>query len=472
MHGRRRRGVAPLLKFGVPRFTNTPDSPDGLVRGVGLWGATASNMIAMIGVGPFITIPILLAKMNGPQAILGWVVGAVVALCDGMVWAELGAAMPGTGGPVRFLSEAYGPRTLGRLMNFLFIWQTVFLAPLNLASGAIGFAQYTKFLVGDLPWWEEKALGVAICALTTWMLYRDIRTISKLSVAMWVMVLATVGWITGAGLLHFNAHNVLDFPPGAFVPNKAFFYGLGGATLIAMYDYNGYNNVCSFAGEVHDPPRVIPRSILWSVVVVAILYMTMNIGIISVVPWRDAIRSSAIASDFVQRLYGVRTAQVVTVLVLWTTVASLFAGMLACSRIPYAAAVEGRFFHVFAKLHPTRRFPSFSVLFMGAASALLSLLSLDTVVNALIVIQILIQSMAQVLAVTMIRRNRPDIHRPYKMPLYPLTSIIAFSGWFFILVASGLEYILAGLGLLVFGIATYLRRAPAAGERPFLPDPA
>jgi amino acid transporter len=438
-----------------------------LVRRVGLLGATSANMLEMIGVGPFITIPILLAKMNGPQAILGWVLGALVALCDGMVWAELGAAMPGTGGPLRYLSEAYGPNGLGRLMSFLFIWQTIFLAPLSIASGAIGFSQYARFFSPHMGWWQEKGIAMAVCLLITFMLYRDIRSVERLSVGMWIVVLATVGWITAAGMLNLDTRRLLDFPPGAFAPSRAFFFGLGGATLIAMYDYGGYNNVCFFAGEVRQPDKVIPRSIIWSVLAVAALYLTMNLGIVGVVPWREAIQSTSIVSDFIRRLYGLRWAQVATVLVLWTTLASLFAVLLGYSRVPYAAAVEGRFFAAFGRLHPTRNFPSFSVLFIGISSALVCLMTLDVVINALIVIQILVQFMAQIFAVTLIRRNRPDIVRPYRMALYPATSVVAFMGWLYILIASGLPYILAGLGLLVFGVTIYLLRARRVAEWPF-----
>ena len=424
-------------------------------------------MLEMIGVGPFITIPILLAKMNGPQSILGWVLGALVALCDGMVWAELGAAMPGTGGPLRYLSEAYGPNGFGRLMSFLFIWQTIFLAPLSIASGAIGFSQYARFFSPQMGWWLEKAIAMGVCFLITFMLYRDIGAVERLSVGMWIVVLGTVGWITAAGMMNLDASRLLDFPPGAFAPTRAFFFGFGGATLIAMYDYGGYNNVCFFAGEVRQPEKVIPRSIIWSILAVAALYLTMNVGIIGVVPWREAIRSTSIVSDFIRRLYGLRWAQVATVLVLWTTLASLFAVLLGYSRVPYAAAVEGRFFAAFGRLHPSRNFPSFSVLFIGISSALACLMTLDVVINALIVIQIVVQFMAQIVAVTLIRRNRPDIVRPYHMALYPATSVIAFMGWLYILIASGLPYILAGLGLLLFGITTYLVRARRAAEWPF-----
>jgi amino acid transporter len=424
-------------------------------------------MLEMIGVGPFITIPILLAKMNGPQAILGWLLGAVVALCDGMVWAELGAAMPGTGGPYHYLSEAYGPRRLGRLMSFLFIWQTIALAPLSIGSGAVGFAQYTRFLFKDMTGLQEKLIAVSVCVLITALLCRDIRSVGRLSVILWVVVVGTVLWITAAGILNFDSRRVLDFPPGAFTPSRSFFFGLGGATLIAMYDYGGYNNVCFFAGEVRRPERVIPRSILISIGAVAALYLTMNITILGVVPWREAIRSTAIASDFIQRIYGAKAATVVTILILWTTLASVFAVLLGYSRVPYAAAVDGRFFRPFARLHPTKNFPYVSVLVIGGLSAAASLLNLDVLINGLIVIQVLIQFMAQIFAVTLIRRGRPDIARPFKMPLYPLPSIIAFLGWLYILIASGLAYIFAGLVLTVLGVAAYLWHARGSGEWPY-----
>lgn len=442
------------------------DSPH-LVRGIGLAGATSANMLEMIGVGPFLTIPILLAKMNGPQAILGWVLGAVIALCDGMVWAELGAAMPGTGGPYRYLSEAYGPHTLGRLMSFLFIWETIFLTPLSIGSGAVGFAQYARFFSPGMGWWESKLIAMGICLALTALLYRDIRSVGRLSVAMWIVVLATAAWITIAGLLHFQKSLILDFPPDAFSSPRAFFFGLGGATLISMYDYGGYNNVCFFAGEVRRPERVVPRSILLSIALVGVLYLTMNVTIIGVIPWREAIHSTYIVSDFIQRLYGTGAAQAITILVLWTTFASIFAALLGYSRVPYAAATDGRFFRPFARLHPVKAFPSFSILFLGAASALACLLNLDVLINALIVIQVIIQFMAQIVAVTLIRRNRPDIPRPFRMPLYPVTSIIAFLGWLYILIASGLPYIAAGVALLVVGVVAYLLRARKHAEWPF-----
>src|SRR5437016_2815934 len=210
-------------------------------------------MLEMIGVGPFITIPVLLAKMNGPQAMLGWLLGALVALSDGMVWAELGAAMPGTGGSYRYLSEAYGPKTMGRMMSFLFIWQTVLLTPLSIGGGAVGFAQYAKYFYKDLTWGQEKLIAMAVCLLVTVLLYRDIRSIGRLSIVMWTVVVGTALWIAITGLWHFDARLAFAFPPDAFTPSRAFFFGLVGATLLAMYAYGGYNTVCFSAGVRQHP---------------------------------------------------------------------------------------------------------------------------------------------------------------------------------------------------------------------------
>lgn len=443
-----------------------------LTRKLSLLEAVSANMLEMVGIGPFITIPLILTKMNGPQAMLGWLLGALVAICDGLVWAELGAAMPGTGGPYRYLSEAYGPKRLGNLMSFLFIWQTICLAPLSIGAGAVGFAQYTKFLWPGMTKWQAVAVAMAVCLLITFLLYRDVKSVGRLSVVLWIVVIFTVLAVTLAGISNFKLSRVLDFPPGAFNFSWHFFAGLGGATLIAMYDYGGYNNACFFAGEVRNAERVIPRSILISILLVAAIYLTMNVGIIGVIPWREAMNSTFVVSDLMHRLYGVTVAQIMTGLVLLTTFASLFAVLLGYSRVPYAAAADGKFFAVFARLHPKRNFPSFSLVFIGAFSSLACLLDLSDLINALIVIQVIVQFMAQVVAVTLIRKYRPDIHRPFQMWFYPYSSIIAFAGWGFILAASGIKFIAWGMVLVVVGIVAYMIRAKAKEEWPFLRETA
>lgn len=438
-----------------------------LVRGMGLLQATSANMLNMIGVGPFITIPLFIATMGGPQAMIGWVLGAIIAISDGLVWAELGAAMPGSGGPYRYLQEAYNPKRLGRMMSFLFIWQTIFIAPLSIASGAVGLVMYTKYFFPAMTDPLGKLLAAGVCFVVTLLLYRDIKSVGRVSVMLWIVVMFTVGWVVISGLLNFRPAVVFDFPPNAFNLSGGFFVGLGGATLIAMYDYGGYFNVCLFGGEVRRPERTIPRSILLAVVCVAILYLVMCTTIIGVVPWREAMQSSSVVSDFIERLYGRGAAQVMTGLILWTSFASVFAIMLGYSRVPYAAAIEGRFFKSFARLHPTKRFPSFSVVTIGMLSAVACLFTLDALIKSLIVIQIMTQFIAQVLAVPMIRRFRLDIERPFKMWAYPLPVILALAGWLYILLVSGWTYILAGLGLMGLGVGAYLMHARRDKEWPF-----
>src|SRR5215471_16991545 len=136
----------PIQTEPPPVATDANDDDPQLIRGVGLWGATTLNMIDMIGVGPFITIPLIITAMGGPQAMLGWILGAFFAVCDGLVWAELGAAMPRAGGSYQYFKESYGPGKLGRLMSFLFVWQLSFSAPLSIASGCIGVSQYATYL--------------------------------------------------------------------------------------------------------------------------------------------------------------------------------------------------------------------------------------------------------------------------------------------------------------------------------------
>ena len=428
----------------------------GLVRGIGLAQATAANILEMVGVGPFLTIPLILKEMGGPQAMLGWILGALVAVSDGLIWAELGAAFPGSGGTYLYLEEGFGRKRAGRLMSFLFLWGIVFIAPLSVASGAVGFSQYLQFYWPAMTALEAKLIAAVLCLIATGLLYRDIPTIGRLSVAMCVVVLFTMAWVVFAGVTHFDPHKAFTFPPGAFHFSRSFLAGLGGATLIAMYDYGGYYNVCFFGGEVKRPAYVIPRSILYSIAIVAALYTVMNVSIIGVIPWREAMQSKAIVSDLIVKLYGTTAAQIMTALILWTAFASIFALMLGYSRVPYAAAVEGRFFSPFARLHPTRRFPHVSVIFLGLTSALACAFDLDALIKALVIIQVFVQSIAQIVALHMLHRRGYPL--PYRMWFYPLPSLVAAAGWMYIALSSGISYLAAAVGLIGLGAGLYAYR--------------
>ena len=443
------------------------EQKENLLRGMGLYGALSANMLNMIGVGPFITIPLILSAMGGPQAILGWCAGAVIAICDGLVWAELGAAMPDSGASYRYLREAYGRNELGRLMSFLFLWQIVFIAPLSAASGAVGFADYAAYLMPSITPFQLKLLAAGACLLATALLYRDIRDVGRISVGLCIVVVATLVWVVTAGLLNFQPRLAFDFPPGAFHLSGEFFHGLGAAALIAMYDYGGYFNVCYFAEEVKNPPRTIPRSIILSIVIVGALYLALNVSIIGVVPYRVAMHSTAIVSLFTQQLYGARVAGWVTLLIMWAAFGSIFAILLGFTRVPYAAAVDGQFFSAFARVHQKKRFPSFSVVAMGIAAALCCALSLNQLISTIIVIQIVIQFIAQCVAVVLVRRHCKHIQLPFRMWFYPIPMILALLGWLIILVTSGWRYILLAFCVLLLGAAAYLWRSRVRHEWPF-----
>src|SRR4029453_7642776 len=261
-----------------------------LSRRFGLLQATALNMSNMIGIGPFITIPILMSALGGPQAMLGWLVAVLVIIPDGLVWSELAAAMPGPGGSYICFREAYGRERWGRLVAFLFIWQFILSGPLEIASGYIGFSRYARYIWPNLTSASVFAVAAGVGLLNIVLLYRKIEAIGTLTVSLWIGTLLTAGAVIVSGALNFEAARAFDVPPGAFDFSIGFLLGLGAAARIGIYDYLGYYDVCYIGDEVKDPGRVIPRSILISIVAVAVLYAAINLSIIGVVPWRGLVR--------------------------------------------------------------------------------------------------------------------------------------------------------------------------------------
>jgi len=484
-----------------PRSSSSTDATHSgnpeLVRGIGLAQATTLNMIDMIGVGPFITIPLIIAAAGGPQAMLGWILGAVFALCDGLVWAELGAAMPNAGGSYQYLKESYGPNSLGRLLSFLFIWQLSFSAPLSIASGCIGLSHYAGYLwpglertiaahtfhlglplIGTL---EARVLvmpatwvAIATCAVVLLLLHRQITVVGKLAELLWVGVALAVGWVIFAGLTHFSAARAFDFPPGAFTLSPGFFMGLGSAMLIATYDYWGYYNVCFLGGEVKDPARTIPRALIISIFAVAAIYITMNISVLGVISWRELIAHSSEQDNYVmsvvmQRIYGTWAGRLAAGLIMWTAFASVFSLLLGYSRVPYAAALDGNYFRAFARVDPKRRFPTVSLLSLGGVAMLFCFLRLADVIAALVVIRILLQFIVQAVGLLVLRKRRPDMPRPFRMWLYPAPALVAIAGFLFVLLArkNFVREIRYAVAILIAGLVIYFVRSWRRKEWPF-----
>ena len=445
---------------------SSTDKP-GLRRELGLVQATALAITDMVGIGPYITIPLFLATMGGPQAMLGWLVGAVLAFCDGLVWAELGAALPKAGGSYNYLREAYGPQRMGRWLSFLMVWQIIFSAPLSVASGSIGFANYLHYFFPQLPGSAVGLVAPVFPLLLVALLYRRIGAIGNLSVILVSGVLIGCLWIVVSGLPHLSATRLLDFPPDAFRLNWVFWAGLGHATLYALYDYFGYYNVCYLAEEIRNPGRVIPRAILFSIVCVAALYIMMTASFLSVIPWREAIQSRYIASVYIEVLFGSAAGKLMTALLLWIAFSSVFSLLLGYSRIPYAAAVDGNFFPAFGRLHPKGNFPHVSLITLGIIASLFSLGRLSEVIGSLIATRVLIQYLPQTVGFFLLRFRSPDLPRPFKMWFYPLPGIISLCGWVYVLSTAAARSLLFAFGVFAAGTAAYMARARVRKEWPF-----
>ena len=446
-----------------------------LRRRLSLLQAVSLNMSMMVGIGPFITIPTFVAAMGGPHAMIGWFLGAAIAIADGFVWSELAAAFPGSGGTYHFYDAIYGESRVGRLLKFLFVWQFLFSGPLEIATGAIGLAQYVGYLwpllkqeawtrsislpMGGIIEWRVdygQLFAVAVMAGITALAYRRIQAAGRLMVILWLGMLATVAWVIVAGLSHFNPALAFDFPEGAWTLDARFATGLGAALGIAMYDFLGYYQICYLGDEVSNPAVTIPRSILISVVVVAVVYLTMNVSILGVLPWRIVADSKHVASDLMLRLHGPNAARLITGMIVWTALASTFAALLGYSRVPFAAAKSGHFFRGLGKLHATGEFPHRSLLLMSGLAMIACLADLGTVIAALLTSRILIQFVGQIATVVYLRKiPQLDSRLKFRMPWFPIPAVVALGGWIYAFGTSGTRTLIYGVGSLLLGLVVF-----------------
>ncbi|GMU85074.1 MAG: amino acid permease [Ignavibacteriales bacterium] len=441
-----------------------------LKRELNLTQSTALNMIDMVGIGPFIVVPLVIQEMNGPQAMLAWVLGAVLSFLDGFVWAELGAAYPNAGGTYSFLKNIYGEKSAGRYFSFLFIWQTIIQAPLVVASGAIGFAQYFTYLAPIDPL-MQKALSGGLVLLLVFLLYRRIGEVGQISVMLWIGVVGTMVWIIFGGVTHFDPALAFDFPEGAFTFDLVFFAALGSATIKTIYTYLGYYNVCHLGSEVQNPEKIIPQSMFISIAGIAVLYLVMQMSFFGVIHWEEIKNSQFVVSLFMERIYGTTAAKVVTILILWIAFSSLFAVLVGYTRIPYAAALDGNFFKVFGEVHPVKNFPHKSLLILGGIAFIFSLLfRLKDVIAAILAMRILVQFVNQTIGLLYLHKKGVRENFPYKMPLFPIPPLISLLVWIGLFLSTGFNFIAGGLGMIMLGSIVYFIRAYRQKEWPFVKE--
>lgn len=437
-----------------------------LTRRIGLLQATAINMIDMVGIGPFVVLSVVAELMQGPWFLYAWMAGAVLSFTDAMIWSELGASFPLAGGSYNFLKESYGPRW-GKLTSFLFVWQTLIQAPLVIASAAIGFAQYFGYIV-PLGFVSSKLVSGGVVVAIVLLLFRRIETVGKISVMLWAGVLITMAWIIGAGVWHGHFTAPLTHLNNGLHLNHLFATTLGFASVKTVYCYLGYYNVCHLGGEIKQPEKNIPRSMFISVGCIAVLYLLLNISVSSVLPLQTIRQSKFVVSEFIRTTNGPVAAQIATMLILWVAFASVFAATLGYSRVPYAAAKDGAFFSVFAKVHPTRHFPYVSLLVLGATAFVFSLLfRIESVISAILAVRIVTQFIAQAIGLLLLHKRKGRAFFKWKMPLFPIPVLLAIIIWVAIFIATGWKMIVSGLLVIVAGIVIYLVKARTQREWPF-----
>nr|WP_308191820.1 APC family permease [Kitasatospora humi] len=409
-----------------------------LSRRIGLFQATAINMSQMCGIGPFVTIPLMVAAFGGPQAIIGWIAGAVLALMDGLVWAELGASLPGAGGSYVYLREAFQYRS-GRLMPFLFVWTAMLFIPLIMSTGVVGFVQYLGFLWPQMTRSQGDLVGLAVVVAVVLLLWRKVDRIARLATAMWGVMLVAVAAVLIASYSRFSAGRAFTWPAHAVeLTHGQFWLGFAAGLTIGIYDYLGYNTAAYLGAEVKQPGKVLPRSIVLSILGIMVIYLLLQIGVLGAINWHDmldknSVASQSVASAALELAWGTKAADVVTVLILVTAFASVLTGLLGGSRVPYDAARDRVFFRSYAKLHARHDFPVLGLVTMGAVTAAGFLIGrhtdLNTLINLLTTVMVIVQAFAQILAVTVLRRRQPELPRPYRMWLYPAPSVVAAIGW-------------------------------------------
>jgi amino acid transporter len=460
-------------------------NPANLERRIGLRSAVLFNMLEMIGVGPFITLPLVIAAAGFRLSVWAWVLGAAIAVADGLVWAELGAAFPRAGGSYAFLREIYGPDRAGNWLSFLYVWQLSFSAPLSIASGCIGLSSFLGMFWPGLDGTPISAwpmlhysnfAAAAACLMMTWLLYRNLKTVTWMAWVMFTGVLVSIAGVIVSGFAHAAATGGFHMPVAPALPAHLAIAGLAQGTLLTTYCFWGYYNITFLGGEVRRPEKTIPRVILLSVLFVAAFYVTMNLAVLPSL--RDAAAHTAesalvrvrLVAEIAHSAFGASAGYLMAALIIWTAFASVFSLLLGYSRVPYAAARDGNYFSYLAAVHPKHHIPHRSLVALGLVGAGFCFFSLAQVITMLVITRILLQFFLQQAGVMLMRVQRPELERPFRIPLYPLPPLVAIAGFVFILLnrSHALEGLAVAALIGVSGTGIYLIRARRLGQWPFL----
>lgn len=458
----------------------------------GFWQAFGFNTMMMFGTGPFISIPYTVTALDppGPHALVGYSIALVACICDALVCGELGSMFPYSGGSATYLRYLYGKDSFGQLMSFLFLFQFMVAGPAEIASGFIAIAEYLVYFNPDvIGYWVRVAISLGALAVSTLLLYRSNKEIGWVTVSLAAITIAAVVLSVGIGFANMEPE-LLKAPEGAFSGGPVKVLGLlAASTRFGVYDMTGYYDVCFMGDEVKNPKRTIPLSCISTAVVIGIFYLIVYVSTLGVLDWRtfqeiysddsDGVQVG-IMSVFYEKTTTEGFAKFFTIVVVLTIFGSVYSMMAGFQHVLYAGAKDGFFFDVFAKRHESKDIPHVALFTLAILSAAWCFFSLDTVIDAMTVLLVLVQFIGQSVGLLYYRYTTPKDEQPdgWRMPLFPLPCIIQIILFFFIFitssnrVVSGEDPILEfGVLLIAVGVVLFLFRAKYRKDWPFLVNP-
>ena len=451
-----------------------------LTRGVGAWGAIAVNVANMIGTGVFLKTRVMTCNVGSAKTVLlVWVAAGLLSLAGTFSYSEIAAMMPEAGGDYVYLRRAYG-----KAVGFLYGWMTFAVAKAgSQAALAVGLAIFMNVAVGGaLEHWQLEAnlfgfhpgvSGLTLVALATIWTVALIncasvtsggRTALTLTIAKVVLILCVgiSAFVFAPGdWTHLAGSGIAGTCEGVAASARGGYAGFGAAMLGALWAYDGWSNVAPLSGEIRNPQRNLPRAFVGGMLVVASLYLFVNVAYFyAMTPLEIASvpTSSSVATEVLQRFLGPIAVSMTAVALMISSFGSLHSSVLANSRVPYAMARDGLFFRALAKLSPRSNVPARAIVAQAAWGSVLALSgSYDTLTDSVVFASWLFYGLSTG-SLFIFRRTMPDAPRPYRALGYPVVPAI------FLVVTGALlintfiaapHEALRGVGVLIAGLPLY-----------------
>jgi APA family basic amino acid/polyamine antiporter len=451
-----------------------------LKRSLGPWAAASIVVGTVIGSGIFLVPKTMIQKVGSLEAVYGvWVIGGLLSLAGALSYAELAAALPEAGGEYAFLREAYGP-----LWGFIYSWTQMWVAKSgSIATLATGFFLYlTNFFEplkgviytvplpigpngGPLEIQYGQLFAIALILGLGWLNYYGVKVGGDVQVAVTIIKVALIAAIIFAGLFFGHAH-APDPTPAASLT----FSGFIAALVAALWAYDGWNNVSMVSSEIKEPQKNLPRALIGGTLSVIAIYLLANAAYFHVLAPSEVAGGTRVAAEMMNKIFGGWGASAVSIAAMISIFAALNGSILSGSRVPYAAARDGYFFHSIARVHPRYHTPGVSIIVLNLWASLLVLSGkYDDLFNLVIFASWILYGMTAA-AVPVLRWRRPDLARPYRTLGYPFVPVLFIVGAFVLLITTAIQRpreSLIGIGLILAGMPFYLYWRKQRAIEPF-----